>query len=315
MWLAAPAKVNLCLRVVGKRSDGYHDLQSWMQKLALCDQVLLTVVAGEGISWSCDEPSLATPDDNLAVRAAKVFLGHSRRAAGKRIGIHLRKVIPVAAGLGGGSSDAGAVLRGLNTLMGDEFTPAELQEMACPLGADVPFFAGNDRAVFAEGIGERMRSVPSLDDCWFLLVNPGFFVATAWVFANLTLTGAVKNSKLPCFELFQPPAAALYPLLYNDLEEVTGAAHPEIGSIKAALLAAGASVALMSGSGPTVFGVWPDAGGADEGELRRIVGILRRQYGEKVYLTRSYTGASPSGKAPGFDPGIRRFESFRPSQP
>lgn len=309
-WLLAPAKVNLTLEVVGRRADGYHELRTWMQKLELADELYLQVEIGQGVSCQCDDPALPVGGDNLAVRAAEAFLAASRRAVGRRVNIRLAKKIPVAAGLGGGSSDAGAVLRGLNSIFAEEFSSEQLVDLARPLGADVPFFALPDPAVYAEGIGDRMRPVPSLTGCWFVLVNPGFFVSTAWVFANLALTRRAKNSTVPCSELcrsFLPGGP--FPLLHNDLEAVTGAVHPEIGEIKESLLAAGALVALMSGSGPTVFGIWPDEKAANSHDLQGIVDPLRRRYGEKVFVTRSRTGASPSGKAPGFGPGILRFES------
>ena len=303
----APAKVNLMLRVVGKRPDGYHDLETWMQKLELHDTVDLEIFPGSGIQFSCDEPSVPADATNLAVRAAKAFLAARRESDGYGVRIHLTKRIPVAAGLGGGSSDAGAVLRGLTGLFGSALSEKELIDLARPLGADVPFFAVEYEAVLAEGIGDRLTPVATLADCSFILVNPGFFVSTAWVFGNFPLTRKKIHSKLSCFQ----SGTLSFSEMHNDLEQVTCARHPEIEKMKEALIAFGAAKALMSGSGPTVFGIFPETGKVSE--LDRVVRVLRREYGAKVYLSRACTGASPSGKAPGFDPGIRRFESFRPS--
>ncbi len=305
----APAKINLMLRVVGKRPDGYHDLQTWMQKIDLHDSLDLAIFPGSGIRFSCDEPSVPLDAANLAVRAAEAFLVARRESDGYGVSIHLTKRIPVAAGLGGGSSDAGAVLRGLAGLFNSSLSEKELIDLARPLGADVPFFAVNHSAVLAEGIGDLMYPVAALADCHFILVNPGFFVSTAWVFGSFPLTSRKKPSKLSCFQSRTLPFSEMH----NDLEDVTCARHSEIEMMKEALVAHGAVKALMSGSGPTVFGIFPDVGKTTVSELNRIVLDLRRRYGAKVYLSRACTGASPSGKAPGFDPGIRRFESFRPS--
>ena len=310
--IQAPAKINLLLRVLGRRDDGYHDLETWMQKIDLYDQLELELHPGESVEFFSDDVSIPTDATNLAVRAALAFLQASTKSKGCGVQITLHKKIPVAAGLGGGSSDAGAVLRGLNNFFDREFSEKQLIDMARPLGADVPFFVVDHNAVFATGIGDIMYPVNSLGNCSFVVVNPDFFVSTAWVFQNLALTSLPKNSKLSCFQKCKAVALFLREM-HNDLEEVTKAKFPQIEQMKSALLAVGASQVLMSGSGPTVFGVFPDAEKPSESELKRIVGAFRQEYGEKVFLSRACTGASPSGKAPGFDPGIRRFESCRPS--
>ena len=310
--IQAPAKINLLLRVMGRRADGYHDLETWMQKIDLYDQIELELHHGATVEFFSDDVSIPADASNLAVRAALAFLQASEKSKGYGVQITLHKNIPVAAGLGGGSSDAGAVLRGLNNLFDREFSEKQLLELARPLGADVPFFAVDHDAVFATGIGNIMVPVESLDNCSFVVVNPDFFVSTAWVFQNLALTSLPKTSKLSCFQKYKAVALFLREM-HNDLEEVTNAEHPQIEKMKNALLGVGASQVLMSGSGPTVFGVFPDTEKPFGSELKRIVGAFRQEYGEKVFLSRACTGASPSGKAPGFDPGIRRFESCRPS--
>jgi 4-diphosphocytidyl-2-C-methyl-D-erythritol kinase len=308
----APAKINLFLSVLGRRPDGYHDLETWMQKLDLSDTIELELHSGNGIEFSCDDASIPKDETNLAVKAALAFFQASKKSKGHGVRIILQKNIPVAAGLGGGSSDAGTVLRGLNDFFDREFSERQLIELARPLGADVPFFVVDHDAVFATGIGDIMYPVDSVGNCSFVLVNPDFFVSTAWVFQNLTLTSLSKNSKLSCFQKHKAVSLSLQDM-HNDLEQVTCVKHPEIDQIKRSLLAAGASHVLMSGSGPTVFGVFPDPERSFGSDLMRIVGGLRQEYGGKVFLSRACTGASPSGKAPGFDPGIRRFESCRPS--
>lgn len=281
----APAKVNLFLHVLGKREDGYHNLHTWMQKLDFGDTVTLTVVDKAGIDFSCDDSSLPTGLDNLAVRAAHSFLTRSTNLKGCGLQIHLKKITPVAAGLGGGSSDAGAVLRGLNQLSGTEFDEKALVNMARPLGADVPFFAIEEKSVIAGGIGDEMYPVDSLNNCTLVLVNPDFFVSTKWVFDNLSLTSEKNNSKVSRFQK-RNLARLTVGDMHNDLERVTAVAHPEIERMKESLLEHGASKALMSGSGPTVFGIFPDLRESISSDFQDIANALSKQYGNKVYISR-----------------------------
>ncbi len=288
MRLYAPAKINFFLHVLGKRADGYHDLETWMQKLDLYDVIDLELFSGEGIDFSCVDAAVPCDDSNLVVKAARAFLSKSKRSYGFGLRIRLEKQIPVAAGLGGGSSDAGTILRGLNAFFGVEFSPGELIDMARPLGADVPFFAVEHNAVLATGIGDIMYPVDSVSDCLFLLVNPDVFVSTSWVFENLSLTRTSKTSKLSCFQKCKEGSLSLQDL-HNDLEQVTSARYPQIEDIKKSLRKAGASNVLMSGSGPTVFGVFPDNGRLLDTDIQRIVDMLRQEYGGKVYLSRANT--------------------------
>ncbi len=312
LHLLAPAKINLMLHVLGRRADGYHDLETWMQKLDLCDEITLQLRQDTEINLSCSDSSLPLDCTNLAWKAATAFFAASRRGKGFGVDIELVKRIPAAAGLGGGSSDAGTVLCGLNRLFADELSGQELLAVALSLGADVPFFVSGLDAVVATGVGEFMRPVPALTAYWFLLVNPGFPVSTRWVFESFALTTGYKNFRLTGFQK-KSDGSVLLAEMANDLEQITVNRHPELADIKKDLLEYGAKAALMSGSGPTVFGVFPDSL-VDHAQILAVAETLRRKYGERVFLTRAKDGASPSGKAPGFDPGIRRFESFRPSQ-
>lgn len=288
--LSAPAKVNLFLHVLGKRVDGYHDLITWMQKIDLCDQIELTLTDTSDIKFTCSDAEVPADKNNLAVRAAELFLKRSNKLAGAGLQMHLEKNIPVAAGLGGGSSDAGTVLQGLNQIAGGEVSENELMEMAVTLGADVPFFAVNYNAVLAEGIGEIMTPVSSLEDYSFILINPDFFLSTAWVFGKLSLTNEKITSKVPRFQKQKGVSLSLADL-HNDLENVSCKAYPQIDEMKKSLLEAGATQVLMSGSGPTVFGVFPDPEKSIGSDLQRIVGELRQEYGKKVFLARACTGA------------------------
>lgn len=280
--IAAPAKVNLFLRIVGKRSDGYHELSTWMQKLTLADEVLLTSVAS-GITLHCPGSNLPEDEINLAYKAAALFFKNSSLPGG--IDITLTKNIPIAAGLGGGSSDAAAVLTGLNTLYAAGMNEKELMGLGLMLGADVPFFVVDCHAALATGIGEKLEIQDSLADCWFVLVNPGFSVSTKWVYENFespqTANFALTIEGNP-FILGPASGKDLSDTFFNDLESVTISRYSEISVLKQKILQLGAVASLMSGSGPTVFGVFLDKNLAQD-----CVDEFTREYPGKVFLTKA----------------------------
>lgn len=266
--LSAPAKINLQLRIVGRREDGYHLLSTLMQKIDLVDEV--TLRPGEGIVLRCPDSDLPDDETNLAWRAAELF----RQTMGARlpvtfgVEITLKKNIPVAAGLGGGSSDAAAVLLGLDRLFGTACNREELIDMGVRLGADVPFFVVPEAAAWASGIGEVLEPAPVLDETLILLVNPGFSVSTRWAFETFALTAPknIFNLTSSQNESQPQPVENLHFFggweggdLVNDLETVTITKYPEIQTIKERLVRGGAVGAMMSGSGATVFGVFPYA--------------------------------------------------------
>jgi len=289
--LQAPAKINLFLHVLERRPDGYHNLETWMQKIDLFDTVALEIGCGCAIDFTCSNSEIPGGEDNLAVKAAMAFCSSLGLQQVPGIRISLEKKIPVAAGLGGGSSDAGAVLRGLNQLYDRPFTDRELIHIGRSLGADVPFFSVGHEAVIASGIGDIMHPVSSLNDCTFVLVNPGFFVSTRWVFENLSLTRTGKKYNLSCFRKWQ--GDSLSPVeMNNDLERSTGARYPEIEGMKRSLSDLGASDVLMSGSGPTVFGVFPDSGKSGHSCFDTIRNELRRQYGNGVFVARAVSAGA-----------------------
>jgi 4-diphosphocytidyl-2-C-methyl-D-erythritol kinase len=280
----APAKVNLTLRILGKRSDGYHDLDTVMQKLDLVDTVTLCRSGKTGIQLACPGSETAADESNLVWKAAAAFLQETGLEKEYGVSIVLEKKIPIAAGLGGGSSDAGCVLTGMNRLFQTELAEETLIRLAKSLGADVPFFVVSHSAVRATGIGDRMIPHESLDNCSLLLVNPGFSVSTAWAYKNFTLTRADKNSNLSDSRENDSIDGQFCPL-HNDLEAVTITQYPELETIKCFMLDNGAKGALMSGSGPTVFGVFPDE---DEGSvnLRKCFKRLMEKYKSGVFVTR-----------------------------
>jgi len=248
----SPAKINLLLRVLRKRYDGYHDLYSVMQPVTLYDNITIEAGEGSGIVVECPGSGLPTDDSNLAFRAAELLL--EKVGVKKRVSITIDKKIPVGAGLGGGSSNAAAVLMALNSLLDAGLTEKELMEMGSTLGSDVPFFILRGPAL-ATGRGEVLERI-RLPGCHYILINPGFQVSTAWVYGRLDLTKNLENNTLTYSRQAFEGCGQIKERLFNDLEPVTAARHPEIPALKELLMENGASGALMSGSGPTVFGLF-----------------------------------------------------------
>lgn len=250
--LKAPAKVNYLLDVIRRRPDGYHDLRMVMQRVNLCDDITITLTDCNEINVVCGKNGVPDGPGNIAWKAARVMLDLAATGAGAEISI--TKNIPVAAGLGGGSSDAATVLMGMNQLLGLNLSDQRLMEIGVKLGADVPFFIFKKTAL-AEGIGEQLQAMPAMPAAWILLVNPGVHVSTAWVYKNLQLTNHRELAKLPKFFSSIDDICSIFS---NDLESVTVPSFPVIGEIKTRMLDSGASAAMMSGSGPTVFGLFKD---------------------------------------------------------
>lgn len=265
MRVLAPAKVNLFLRIVGVRDDGYHLLDSLMTPVSLWDKIHITVqnVKNLGaqqeqapqITVHCDEPSLPSDETNLAYRAAALVCQDAGVSA--QITIDIEKRIPPGAGLGGGSSDAAAVLTDLNTALGLHWPAERLCALAARLGADVPFFIRCQPARVA-GIGEQLTPIPLPWDRWFVLVVPPFGVSTPWAyrrFDEVQMAGAASARAAFSYSGEGWPRPEQY---INDLERAVIPAHPAVQAIKAELLTRQAEAALMSGSGSSVFGVFVD---------------------------------------------------------
>lgn len=256
----APAKINVFLRIVGRRADGYHLLDSLMIPISLCDEVQIEVKGerpkaknrGAEIILTCDDPAVPSDESNLAYKAAALVL----KATGVQatIAIHLQKRIPAGAGLGGGSSDAAVVLKSLNTLLNLGFSEDQLCRLGARLGADVPFFIPC-RPARVHGIGEIVTPVPPLPHRWLVLVAPPFTVSTPWAYQRFDQL-ASSGSSVP-FEL-EPGVWPSSALLVNDLERAVLPEYPQIAAIKSTLLNCAADGALMSGSGSSVFGIFDD---------------------------------------------------------
>ena len=267
--LLAPAKVNLSLRILGRRQDGFHEIESLVQKISIYDRISISERTNQGIGLTCSDPSLPTGPDNLAHRAAQLFI-ESSGIREKGISIHLDKVIPHGAGLGGGSSDAATVLMGLNTLFKLSWTREQLTELGQEIGSDVPLFLYPSPALVS-GRGEIVKSSPILLNAVFVVVFPGFSVSTQWAYSNFRLTK--EPDKYTISGLYRTARGELPPdqwqtLLVNDLEEAVTTRHPEIGRCKEDLLRAGACASLMSGSGSAVFGLFEDRRAAEKAAER-----------------------------------------------
>ncbi len=259
----APAKINLCLHVLGRYANGYHKLAMAMQRVDLYDDIQIELVQRPGIRVVCPGIPAAMGEKNIAALAAQLFLEKAQIDIG--LNINIKKRIPIAAGLGGGSSDAATVLLGLSDLLEVDLGEDQLRELGGSLGADVPFFIFQKPA-WATGTGTTLELLPNLPEVAYLLVNPGIAVSTADVYRSLQLTKGVELANLPRFSVVT--REDLCAALHNDLESVTLQRFPLLEEIKQRLLGLGASGALMSGSGTTVFGVYADFAAASRAAER-----------------------------------------------
>lgn len=256
LTLPAYAKINLSLRLLGKRPDGYHAVETRMVRLSVADQVTVKKIEGKASKLTCSDASLPLDESNLAIKALRAFEEGSKSGwrlfGDKRVApswsIHLEKQIPAGAGLGGGSSDAAAVLKALNQLSGSPFTLAQLAEMATPIGCDVPFFL-YDSACDATGRGEVIEPISFPHELNVLLVKPPFGIPTAWAYQKW------KESQELSGVLYAPQICP-WGSMVNDLERPVFAKHLLLPSLKMWLLEQPETLAaMMSGSGSTVFAV------------------------------------------------------------
>jgi len=268
----APAKINLFLRILRKRPDGYHDLASVMQQISLYDEMTFSLRSKE-IVISCPGADLPTDEKNLVYLAARKLFDHAGYSGG--VAIELAKQIPLAAGLGGGSSDAAATLLALNDLCSLGLSKSELMKLGAKLGADVPFFMFGPTA-FASGIGDRLQTLENTIKFSMVLINPPFPLSTKSVYEklNFTLTKKENNYSIPRFYALGDVIRELH----NDLEAVSMKMHPELADFKRLLINEGALGALMSGSGPTLFGLFADESSAREARnaiVKKVSGDCR----------------------------------------
>jgi 4-diphosphocytidyl-2-C-methyl-D-erythritol kinase len=279
LHLESPAKVNLRLEILKKREDGYHELKTILQKISLHDSLYFSLKQGRGISITTDHPGLPVGKSNLIYRAVQSILEKSDYRGG--VHIKIEKRIPLGAGLGGGSSNAAVALKAMNQLLKTELPKRNLMSMGLKIGTDIPFFFLEGDAI-ASGIGERLKKI-DLPVFWYVLIYPNFEVSTRWAYQNfIGLTR--RQFRINIHELLKIPNK-IHCLLWNDLEEVVSKEYPQIGVMKEMLYSAGALGTLMTGSGPTVFGVFPEEGGASEAyhKVKRMV----RAKGWIVFIARS----------------------------
>ncbi len=278
--LKAMAKINLGLDVLRKREDGYHELRMIMQTVRLFDRIQLTVTETPGIRVKTNLSFLPVDEGNLVYRAAKLLMDEAQVKKG--LFIHLEKHIPVAAGMAGGSSDAAAVLVGVNRLFHMGFTLEELMERGVRLGADVPYCILRGTAL-AEGIGEKLTALPAPPPCHVLIAKPKVHVSTKFVYGNLKAHELKEHPDIDgqLQALRDGDLYRMAELMGNVLETVTIPAYPVVQEIKDIMKKQGAVNAMMSGSGPTVFGLFDD-----KTKARKAYEKLRRgSIAKQVYLT------------------------------
>lgn len=263
LTLKSPAKINLGLRILAKRPDGYHDIESVFKAVDFGDELALKLRQDDRVVISADEPGLPTDESNLCFRAIQALGGETGTSIG--VNISILKRIPIGGGLGGGSSNAAAVLVGMNKMLGLGYSADRLASIGAKIGSDVPFFVGlqlgmGDSA-FVSGRGEILDFRPLPVSGRVALVLTGFEVSTPWAYANyknakMSLTKSQKKAKFLAFKN-QEVLRDLY--LENDFEDLVFEVHPELAKTVEQLESAGADFALMSGSGSTVFGLFTGA--------------------------------------------------------
>ena len=257
--ILSPAKVNVFLKITGQRVDGYHELLTVFVPVTLYDKLILSK-SEKGLEVYCSGRELPKDANNLVNRAAISFF--EKTGIKKGVKITLIKNIPISSGLGGGSSDAATTLKGLNHLWQNVLSKEDLEKLALSLGADVPFFLLQKPAI-AKGIGEILQPIENFPSMWYVIVSPNLMISTAWAYkrTKLELTNSIDQNIISSFQknIFNIPD-----LLFNDLEKVTLVKHPFLSSIKESLLQLGALGALMTGSGPSIFGLFDSAKKAQE---------------------------------------------------
>lgn len=280
--VTAYAKLNLSLDIVRKRADGYHDLKMIMQTVQLCDNIVLTLSEGSGVSVQTNLDFLPKDGRNLAGAAALLFF-EELGLPQKRVKIEIHKNIPVCAGLAGGSADAAAVLRGLNTLLETNLSSVQLAKMGTKLGADVPYCIIGGTAL-AEGRGEILTPLPPLPPCHIVIAKPGFAVSTSATFAKVNCKKIRHRPNTAGLQkaLEKGQLQEVAVRLYNVFEDIVNRAASDIVPVKAALIEHGALGAAMTGTGPAVFGLF-----SSESAAQKAYAYLAAQHCD-VFLTKSW---------------------------
>lgn len=285
--LRAMGKINLGLDVVRRREDGYHEVRMVMQMVNLYDKIKITKIRRPKIYISTNLKFLPIDENNIAYKAAKLLMEEFNPKSG--VYIEIEKHIPVAAGMAGGSSDAATVLYGINRLFRLNLNKTQLMERGVKLGADVPFCISR-RTSLCEGIGEIITPLPSMPDCYILIAKPGFSVSTKYVYENLDIDSLKTHPDIDSLidAINRQDIDGVAGRMENVLETVTAVKYPEIEGIKDLMRQKGALNAMMSGSGPTVFGIF------NQKRLAKIAyeEVRKEASVRNVFLTRPY----PKGK-------------------
>jgi 4-diphosphocytidyl-2-C-methyl-D-erythritol kinase len=279
----SPCKVNLLLNILGKRADGFHELETIMQPVNTCDELTFER-AGSGLQLTCNNPDLPVDSKNLVHRAATAFFAAAKISEGVRI--HLQKNLPLAGGIGGGSANAAVTFTALNELFGSPLSPEKLHELAAALGSDVPFFL-YDQPALATGRGEKVELLPdfpALHGRAFFLVHPGFGISTPWSYQNLArFIGALNGRAGRARELVAKLQADDLPVatgdFYNSLEAPAFEKFPLLALYQDFLLEKGAEVSLMSGSGSTTFAITENLAAAEN-----LAEKFKSQFGDHGWI-------------------------------
>jgi len=277
--IKAFAKINLGLDVVRRLENGYHEVRMIMQTVGIYDELTLTRTE-EGIAVTTDHEELPTDENNLIYKAARIMMEEYQLPGG--IHIHLEKHIPVAAGMAGGSTDAAATFKGINRLFDLDIPLTELMRLGVRVGADVPYCILGGTAL-AEGIGEKLTSLNPAPDCLVLIAKPPVNVSTKYVYEHLDAEGIEKHPDIDGMTeaIWEESLQGILDRMENVLEHVTVKKHPEIQVLKDRMKELGALNSLMSGSGPTVFGIF-----VDERLAREALESIKQEHSEcQVFLT------------------------------
>ena len=281
LQLKAYGKINLGLDVIRKRPDGYHDLDMIMQMVDVYDDIIIEKKAGEEIGVKADAAVLSNGKDNLAYMAAKMLFDEFGIKSGVEITIHKR--IPIAGGMAGGSSDCATTLIGINEMFNLGLSKQQLMERGVKLGADVPYCVLGGTAI-ARGIGEVLTPLPTPPQCHVIIAKPPISVSTAYVYGHIRPDEITKRPDIEQMTLAikEQDLNKLSDLLYNVMEEVTVSEYPVIEKLKSIMLEKGALNSIMSGSGPTVFGLLDDR----EKAQAAMKALDSKELTEQLYLTK-----------------------------
>jgi len=284
--LKSPAKVNLYLKVLGKRSDGYHDIETVFEKIDLCDRIVLNK-SRSGIRIVSDKKDLPTDKRNLAYKAASLLLKKAKSSVG--ITIEIEKNIPVSAGLGGGSSNAATLLVGLNKFYNFGLSLKELSELGKEIGADVPFFIKNYSYAKALARGDEIEPIEANIKLWHVLVMPNFGISSkkAYKWLDCSRYNRGTKTRLVLRALINKDLNKLNSLLYNSLQEPILARYAKLKRLKKDLLETGIESTLVSGSGPCVFGITKTRKEAKTIEKKLNRNALARKNNWQVYVAQT----------------------------